>query len=404
MRCLGFYPQVYYGTMAFVYLDHNATTPVDPAVLEAMHPVLTGAFGNASSVHAAGRQALAAVESARRAVVAALGDPTAQVVFTSGGTEADNLAVLGAAEARAAVGRHVVLSAIEHQAVLQTADVLRRRGWEVTIAPVDSTGLVDLDALARAVRPGTTLVSVMHANNEVGTIQPLAAIAAIAHAQGAWLHTDAVQSFGKIAVQAPALGADLLTISAHKFYGPKGVGALWMRRGVTVVPQQVGGPHEHGLRAGTLAVPNIVGMGKAVELAVERLGQWTAVARLRDHLATCLQQQIPEVVLNGHPTARVPNTVNLGFLGCEGEPLLIALDLDGVCVSTGAACSSGSTSPSHVLVAMGLPERQIQGSIRFSLGLKTTADDVERVLERVPRVVQRVRTAPRPAVGSGRAD
>lgn len=355
-------------------------------------------FGNASSLHAAGRAARAAVETARQTVLKALGDPPGQLIFTSGGTEADNLALVGAAEHRAAAGHpsgggvgHVVISAIEHHAVLQAARRLRQRGWTVTELPVDTSGLVDLDAARQVIRPGTTLVSVMQANNEVGTVQPIAELAELAHAVGAWFHTDAVQSFGKIPVDVRALGVDLASLSAHKIYGPKGVGALYLRRGVTVVPQQVGGPHERGLRAGTEAVAQIVGMGRAVALTHTRLAEWARVAALRDELVAGLRARLDGVMLNGHLTARVPNTANLSFLGCEGETLLIALDLEGMCVSTGAACSSGSTEPSHVLVAMGLPEEQIGGSIRFSLGLKTTTAEIAYALERIPPVVMRLR-------------
>ncbi|OGX39781.1 MAG: hypothetical protein A3C53_05445 [Omnitrophica WOR_2 bacterium RIFCSPHIGHO2_02_FULL_68_15] len=378
--------------MPFVYLDYNATTPVDPDVTAAMQPFFSERFGNASSLHAAGRKARAGLESARRTVLEALGDPSGRLLFTSGGTEADNLALIGAAEQRQADGRRVIVSAIEHHAVLHAADVLARRGWTVTRVPVTSDGLVDLEALRRALLPGTTLVSIMHANNEVGTLQPIAEIAALAHAAGAWLHTDAVQSFGKVPVSVRALGADLLSLSAHKLYGPKGSGALYLRRGVTVAPQHVGGPHEHGLRAGTEAVAACVGMARAVELAVARRPAWEEIARRRDTLVTGLQQRVPDTVLNGSPDARVPNTANLGFLGCEGEPLLIALDLEGIAVSTGAACSSGSTEPSHVLVAMGLPAGQVRGSIRFSLGLGTTDEEIAYVLDCVPVVVERLRS------------
>jgi len=377
--------------MPFVYFDHNATTPVAPDVVAAMEPFFTERFGNASSLHGAGRLTRAAIEAARQTILSALGDPGGQLIFTSGGTEADNLALLGAAEARAADGRHVVISAIEHHAVLHAAEVLARRGWTVTTVPVDATGLVDLEALRRAIVPGTALVSIMQANNEVGTIQPIAEIVTLAHAQGAWVHTDAVQSFGKLPVNVRALGVDLLSISAHKFYGPKGAGALYARRGVTLIPRQVGGPHEHGLRAGTEAVATIVGMGKAVEMSQGHLSAWDGVSRLRDELVAGLQARLAGVVLNGHPTARVPNTANLSFLGCEGETLLIALDLEGIGVSTGAACSSGSTEPSHVLVAMRLPDGRVRGSIRFSLGLGTTAAEIAYAVERIPPVVRRLR-------------
>ena len=390
--------------MPFVYLDHNATTPLDPDVRAAMDPWWADRFGNASSVHAAGRRARAALEGARQTLLRCVGDPAGQLVFTSGGTEADNLAVIGAAEARAAgdpsgrrVGRHVIVSAIEHHAVLHAAEALARRGWRVTQLPVTTDGLVDLAALRRALTSETVLVSVMHANNEVGTVQPIAEIAALAHTHGAWVHTDAVQSFGKIPVDVRALGVDLLSLSAHKVSGPQGAGALYLRRGITVAPQHVGGPHEHGLRAGTEAVATLVGLGRAVELSVARLPAWTEVARLRDQLVDGLRARLPDVWLNGHPTARVPNTANLSFAGCDGEALVIALDLEAIAVSTGAACASGSMQPSHVLLAMALPEPRIRGSIRFSLGLNTTAADVAYVLERVPSVVARMRGVPQSA-------
>lgn len=386
--------------MPFIYFDHNATTPLDPEIAALMAASGTEAFGNASSLHAAGRRARAALESARRTVLAALGDPDGRLVFTSGGTEADNLALLGAAESRAADGRHVVVSSIEHHAVLQAAEVLRRRGWAVTVAPVTPEGSVDLAALERAITPGTTVVSVMHANNEVGTVQPIPQIAALAHARGAWLHTDAVQSFGRIPVEVRALGADLATLSAHKCYGPKGAGALYLRRGVTITPQHVGGPHEQGLRAGTEAVAAMVGMAKAVELAVGRRLAWDRVARLRDQLVAGLQAGVPDVVLNGHPTARVPNTANVSFLGCDGEALLIAFDLAGIGVSTGAACASGSTEPSHVLAAMQVPAAVARGSIRFSLGLTTTAAEVTQALGLIPPIVAHLRAHARTMPGA----
>ena len=379
--------------MPFVYFDYNATTPVAQEVLEAMQPFFSERFGNASSLHAEGRHARAALETARQTVLKALGDPSGQLVFTSGGTEADNLALLGAAEIRATASdrHHIVVSAIEHHAVLQAAETLRRRGWEATVVPVDAGGVARPDAVRRAVTPATALVSVMHANNEVGTIQPIAEIARLTHAHGAWMHTDAVQSFGKIPVDVKALDVDLLSISAHKIYGPKGAGALYLRRGITVSPQHVGGPHEHGWRAGTEAVATCVGMARAVQLSVARLPQWPAIAALRDHLVEHLRERVAGVELNGCPEARVPNTANVSFLGCEGETLLISLDLEGIRVSTGAACASGSTAPSHVLVAMGLPEARIRGSIRFSLGLKTAADEIAYALERIPLVISRLR-------------
>ncbi|MBI4313393.1 MAG: cysteine desulfurase [Candidatus Omnitrophica bacterium] len=384
--------------MAFVYLDHNATTPLDPQALESMQPFLLQGFGNASSLHSAGRAARSGLEASRKTLLALLGDPSGELIFTSGGTESDNLALFGAACARRQEGRRIVVSAIEHNAVISAAMRLKEEGWDVVFAPVDSQGIVRIDALKELVAPDTVLVSVMHANNEIGTLQPVQEISKIAHAQGAWMHTDAVQSFGKIPVRVQELGADLVSISAHKFYGPKGAGALYLRRGLKIVPRQVGGPHEHGLRAGTQPVAGIVGMGKAAEISAAHLDDWRRVALLRDRLVCGLQERLPGLFLNGHPAQRVANTANVSFLGCEGEDLLMALDLEGICVSTGAACSSGSTRPSHVLEAIHTGDARIRGSIRFSLGLKTTEEDVAYVLQQVPPIVERQRAlAPRQA-------
>ena len=377
--------------MPSIYLDHNATTPVDSKVIDAMAPFFSEKFGNPSSLHQVGRTARVALDNARKSILKALNDPKGELIFTSGGTESDNLALLGAAHQRVSEGKHVVISTVEHQAVVQAAEKLEQSGWRVTRVGVDSTGRIDLDAMKQAIAPGTTLVSVMQANNEVGTIQPIAEVAQLAHAAGAWMHTDAVQAFGKIPVDVRELDVDLLSISAHKFYGPKGVGALYFRRGIQVVPQQVGGPHEQGLRAGTPAVAPVVGMQTAVEQVLGQADQLQAMAARRDRLVEGLKTKVDGLHLNGHPRERVPNTANVSFLGCEGEALIMALDLEGICVSTGAACSSGSTDPSHVLVAMGLSDEVIAGSVRFSLGFGTTDQEIDHCLEAIPQVVERIR-------------
>jgi cysteine desulfurase len=376
-----------------LYLDHNATTPVDPLVADAMMAVLRQDFGNPSSVHSFGQRAKLLLDQARNSVARLLDVDPAEVVFTSGGTEADNLALRGAAEALEPLGRrHVIASAIEHEAVLQACRALARRGWRVTWLPVDASGLVDPAALEAALDDETAIVSVMHANNEIGTIQPIAALAAMARARGALFHTDAVQSAGKIAVSARALGVDLLAISAHKFNGPKGVGALWVRRGVRLAAQAVGGRQEKNRRAGTENLPAIVGLGVAADQALARLATTAPrLAALRDRLETGVVAAVPGVTVNGGVAPRVSNTSNIGFEGIEAESLLIALDLEGIAVSTGSACSSGTLEPSHVLKAMGLPLHDTQNAIRFSLGSSTTEADIDRVISVLPSLVARLR-------------
>jgi cysteine desulfurase len=378
-----------------IYLDHNATTPLDPAVLEAMLPYLKGEYGNASSFHAPGRAARAAVEQARERVARLLGAEPREIVFTSGGTEADNQALRGVIElARVPGGEpaHVITTAIEHPAVLNTCQALEKQGVRVTYLPVDRYGRLDPQGVERALTGSTALVSIMLANNEVGSVQPVAEAARHARARGVPVHTDAVQAAGRLATDVNALGVDLLSISGHKIYGPKGTGALYIRRGTRVAPLIQGGHQERRRRGGTENVPGIVGLGKAAELALERLAQGTGhEAALRDRLEQGLRARVPHVAINGHPTERLPNTLNAGFRFVEGEALLMNLDLEGVCVSTGSACSSGDLEPSHVLTAMGIPVEEAHGTLRFSLGKGTTAEEIDRTIEIVARVVERVR-------------
>ena len=375
-----------------IYLDYNATTPVDARVLEAMLPYLGEAFGNASSIHSAGQHARAAVDVAREAVAQLVGAKTTEIVFTSGGTEADNLALLGTVEASGAARKHVITTAIEHHAVLNACQALERSGVEVTYVGAGRSGIVEPEEIRRAIRPETVLISVMHANNEIGSIQPVEEIGRIAAEADVVFHCDAVQSAGKLAIDVNRLGVDLLTISAHKIYGPKGVGALYVRSGTAVEPQFFGGHHERDRRPGTENVPGIVGLGKAAELARKHLGEDAKrIAELRNRLEEALLQSIAAVRVNGDRKRRVSNTSNLTFAAAGGEALLIALDLQGVACSTGAACSSGSVEASHVLKAIGLSEEEARSSLRFSLGRGTTSEEIERAIEVIPRVVERIR-------------
>jgi cysteine desulfurase len=380
--------------MPRAYFDHNATTPPDPAVIEAVARALAEDFGNASSVHHFGQRAKALLDEARTLVGQLIGAEPAEIVFTSGGTESDNLALRGAAEALEPTGkRHLITSGIEHEAVLNTVKALVKRGWTSTILPVDATGIVAPGALAAAMTRETAIVSVMHANNEIGTIQPIADLAAIAHEHGALVHTDAVQSVGKIAVDVRALGVDLLTLSAHKFNGPKGAGALWIRRGTRLVSTMTGGKHERNRRGGTENVAGIAGMGVAARLARGKLSTEAArIGALRDRLEAGILEGVSRTVVNGARIPRVPNTTNISFDGVEAESLLIALDLEGFAVSTGSACSSGTLEPSHVLRAMSLPSHRTQNSIRFSLGAGNTEAQVDALLATLPTVVGKLRT------------
>jgi cysteine desulfurase len=380
-----------------VYFDYNATSPVAPEVADAMGRVTREVFGNASSVHHFGQQAKSVLDDARSAVAAAIGGDPSEVVFTSGGTEADNFAIRGAAAVfeslDAARGkRHLIAGAIEHEAVLNTLKALARRGWKTTLLPVDQSGVLVVDRLREAITDDTALVSIMHANNEIGTIQPIVDLAAIAHAHGALMHTDAVQSVGKIPVDVRALDVDLLSLSAHKFNGPKGVGALWIKRGARVQAILTGGKHERNRRAGTENVPGIVGLGAAATLAMGKLSaESTRLAVLRDRLEDGILAAVPGTAINGSRSSRVPNTTNISFDRVEAESLLIALDLEGIAVSTGSACSSGTLEPSHVLRAMGLPVHRTQNSLRFSLGMQSTQQEVDRVIEVLPRLVEKLR-------------
>ena len=376
-----------------IYLDYNATAPVLPEVADEVVRALREEIGNPSSVHAFGQRAKACLDEARHAVAALLSAEPGEIVFTAGGTEADNLALRGAADAMAPGDRRrIVTSGIEHEAVLTTLKALERQGWTVVTLNVGERGILTPAALEAAMTRDTALVSVMHANNEVGTIQPVAELAAIARRHGALFHTDAVQSVGKIPVSVRSLGVDLLSLSAHKFGGPKGAGALWIRRGVRLVTQMSGGRQERNRRAGTENVAAIAGLGVAARIARTRLPTYESEVRpLRDRLEEGVLANVPGTAVNGDRELRVPNTTNLSFDGLEAESLLIALDLDGVAVSTGSACSSGSLEPSHVLRAMGHSNARSRNSLRFSLGTSTTAADVDYVVEILPRLVTKLR-------------
>jgi len=376
-------------SMRRVYLDNNASTPVLPEVVEAMRPYFGETFGNASSIHHYGQETRAAVERARDSVARLLACRASEVVFTSGGTEGDNLAIAGLVTA----GDHVISSSIEHHAVLNSCKHLEALGCEVTYVPVDGRGLVDPDDIRRALRPSTKLLSIMMANNETGVLQPVEEIGRIAAESDVYFHTDAVQAAGKVAVNVQKIGCDLLSISGHKMHAPQGAGALYVRKGTRLQPLFYGGRHERSRRAGTENVPGIVGLGKAAELALEALepGEERNMAALRDRLQQGILTHIDEAGVNGDGAPRVPNTTNIFFDHIEGEAMVIALDLKGLAISTGAACSSGALEPSHVLVAMGLPGGRARASIRFSLGKQNTAEDVEFALALVPETVSRLR-------------
>ena len=386
--------------MQRIYLDHNATTPLLPEVIDRMTGTLREEFGNPSSVHHFGQQAKAAIDEARTEVATLLSADPSEVLFTSGGTESDNIAIRGAAEALEATGRrHLIASSIEHEAVLNTLKALAKRGWRTTLLTVDQTGIVAPDALRAALADDTALVSVMHANNEIGTIQPIAELARIAHDRGALFHTDAVQSAAKLPVSVRSLGVDMLSISAHKFYGPKGVGALWIRRGLRVLPLLTGGRQERSRRAGTENVAGIVGMGVAARIARGKMAdEGTRLSALRDRLEAEILAAVPGTAVNGAREPRVPNTTNVSFDRVEAESLLIALDLEGIAVSTGSACSSGTLEPSHVLKAMGFNAHRAQNSIRFSLGASSTDAEIDRVIAVLPKMVEKLRSLTRAPV------
>jgi cysteine desulfurase len=375
-----------------VYLDHNASTPVHPEVMAAMLPYFGDRFGNPSSIHGFGREAREGLETAREQVAHFLRVAKDEIVFTSGGTESDNLAVKGVALARG--GGHIVTSQIEHHAVLRSCQALERRGFAVTRLPVDGDGLVDPDDVRRALRPDTVLVTIMHANSEVGTIEPVAEIGRLVRERGIPFHVDGVQTFGKIPIDVDAAHVDLLSFSAHKIYGPKGVAGLYIRKGTRMAAVQDGGEHERRRRAGTENVAGIVGLGKAVDLrAREMAAEGERLRRLRDRLTTGVLERVPEVRVNGHPTRRLPGTANMSFRHVESESVVLGLDLRGIGVSAGAACASGNVEPSYVLVAMGLPFDWAMGAVRCSLGRSTTVEDVDYVLDALEPIVRKLRAA-----------
>jgi cysteine desulfurase len=383
----------------FIYFDHNATTPLHPTVWQAMQPFLTEVFGNPSSPHTEGLQARDAVEEARERVARLIGARAEEIIFTSGGTEADNFAILGSVLARQRQGGHIVTSQIEHPAVLGSCRALETQGFRVTRLPVGSGGTIGPDDLANLLTDDTLLVTLMHANNEVGTIQPIQACVALAHARGILVHTDAVQSVGKIPVLVDELGVDLLSLSGHKIHGPKGIGALYVRRGIALDPIVTGGPQERGLRGGTEHVAAIVGLGAAAHLAATHMSEeMSQVAALRDRLEQEILATIPDVLVNGATAPRLPTTTNASFKGVDGQSLVVALDLKGVATSTGSACSSGSLEPSHVLIAMGLADEWLQGAVRFSLGSGNTLAEVDTVLHMLPPMVARLRQHSRGSV------
>jgi cysteine desulfurase len=377
-----------------IYLDYNATTPVDPRVLEAMLPYFSGEFGNAASIHTVGQKARAAVETAREQVAALIGARPPEIIFTSGGTESDNHAIFGMFEPTHYEGRNLISSAIEHEAVLNACQSLAQRGVEVAFLSANRDGLIDPEHLRELLReiPDTSLVSVMHANNELGIVQPLEEVGRVAAEADVYLHTDAVQSAGKLPIDVTALQVDLLSISAHKIYGPKGVGALYVRSGTPVRQYLFGGHHQRGFRPGTENVAGIVGLGKAAELAAEFLTQDAArISGFRDDLERGLLRRVPGSRVNAGTAPRTPNTTNMLFPGVDGEALLIALDLKGLACSTGAACSSGAVEPSHVLKAIGLTAAEAKSSLRFSLGRGTTREEIDAALLAIPQAVEQLR-------------
>jgi cysteine desulfurase len=389
-----------------VYLDYNATTPVEPEVLDAMLPYFSAEFGNAASIHTPGQRARAAVETAREQVAALIGARPQEIIFTSGGTESDNHAIFGVvaqpllphlslpngAVGPGEVGKHIITTAIEHEAVLNACQAVEKEGVRVTYLPIDPEGQIDLEQLRRALRPETALITIMHANNELGTVQPLEEIGRIAAKADVYFHTDAVQSAGKIPIDVNVLAVDLLSLSGHKLYAPKGIGALYVRGGTRLRQLLYGGHHQRGFRPGTESVPGIVGLGKAAEIARHSLADDARrVSAFRDKLQQGLLERVPQSRVNGGSAPRTPNTTNLVFPGVEGEALLISLDLKGLACSTGAACSSGAVEPSHVLTAIGLPPEEARASLRFSLGRHTTSADIDFALNVVPAAVAQLR-------------
>ena len=378
--------------MKQIYLDYAATTPTHPDVLQAMLPYFSDIFGNPSAIYSYGQKAKGAIEEARSKVAELISARDEEIVFTSGGTEADNFAIKGIAHASESRGNHIITSSIEHHAVLETCKFLEKKGFLVTYLPVNEYGLFSVDDVSNAITDKTVLISIMYANNEIGTIEPIAEIGKLAREAGISFHTDAVQAAGHIPVDVNELGVDLLSMSAHKLYGPKGVGALYIRKGTKLVPFMHGGGQEKKRRASTENVPGIVGFGKAAELSRQEMHEETQrLTHLRNMLITRLMNEIDHVHLNGHPQKRLPNNVNISVDFVEGESMLLNLDLEGICASTGSSCSSSSLEASHVLLATGLPHEQAHGSLRFTLGKWTSEDDIDRVLEVLPKIISRLR-------------
>ncbi len=378
--------------MKRIYLDYAATTPTHPEVVKVMQPYFTDASGNPSSIHSYGQETKGAIEEARTKVAELIGARDDEVVFTGSGTEADNFAIKGVAFADEKKDDHIITSSIEHHAVIESCKFLERRGIRISYLPVDEYGLVDPGDVKKAITDKTILISVMHANNEMGTIEPIAEIGRIAREAGVCFHTDAVQTVGHIPVDVNELGVDLLSMSAHKLYGPKGVGALYIREGTKLIPFMHGGEQERRRRASTENVPGIVGFGKAAELARQEMSnEAERLTNLRDRLIKHIQEQIDHTRLNGHPEKRLPNNINVSIDFVEGESMILNLDLEGICASTGSACSSSSLEPSHILLAMGLSHEQAHGSLRFTLGKWSTEEEINRVLEVLPRIVAKLR-------------
>jgi cysteine desulfurase len=378
--------------MKRVYLDYAATTPTHPDVVKTMLPYLNDAFGNPSSIHSFGQEAKRAVDEARETIAALIGAKNDEIVFTSGGTEADNFALKGVAYANEHRGTHIITSSIEHHAVIEPLKFLEQRGFKVTYLPVDQYGMVDPRDVRKAVSEKTVLISVMHANNEIGTIEPIAEIGRIAKEMGVYFHTDAVQTVGHIPVDVNELGVDLLAMSAHKLSGPKGVGALYIRKGTKVTPFMHGGEQEQRRRASTENVPGIVGFGKAADIAQNEMrAEVERLTLLRDQLIKGLLERIDNMQLNGHPSKRLPNNVNVSVQFVEGESMLLSLNMEGIAASTGSACGSSTLTPSHVLLALGLLPEQAHGSLRFTLGRETTKEEIGRVLEALPPIVAKLR-------------
>jgi cysteine desulfurase len=378
--------------MKQIYLDYAATTPADPAVVQAMLPYFHDAFGNPSAIYSYGQEAKNAVEEARAKVARLVGARDDEIVFTGSGTEADNFALKGIAFANKSKGNHIITSSIEHHAVLESCKFLGKMDFKITYLPVDGYGMVDPQDVKKAITGKTILISVMHANNEIGTIQPVGEISMVAKEAGVYFHTDAVQTVGHIPADVKELGVDLLAMSAHKLYGPKGVGLLYIKKGTIIMPFLNGGAQERGWRASTENVPGIVGFGKAAELAVlETDSEGARITRLRDKLITGIQKNIDHIRLNGHPVQRLPNNVNISVEFVEGEAMCLNLDMSGICISTGSACSSTSLEASHVLLAIGLDPVKAHGSLRFTLGKWTTDEEIDKVLETLPRIVGKLR-------------